>query len=79
MQQAIEQASQEAVEVSIAVFVIGVLGSIREHEWMLQLQDMGMTTAAAERTCGAAVRELARANAMVLSARATRRFDMGKF
>ena len=79
VKQAIERASQEAVEVSIAVFVIGVLGSIREHEWMLQLQDMGMTTAAAERTCGAAVRELARANAMVLSARATRRFDMGKF
>ena len=77
--QAIKQASDEEVEVSIAVFVIGVLGSIREDEWMQQLQDMGMTPTEAERTCSTAVRELARANAMVLSARATRRFDLGKF
>ena len=61
------------------VFIIGVLGSIREHEWMQQLQDIGMTKTAAERTCEVSMRALVKANAMVLSARATHRFAMGKF
>jgi hypothetical protein len=75
----LEHRGQEEVEVFSAVFILGVLGSYREHDWAEMLTEMGVTPAGVERVCKAALPALTKANGGVLTARQERRFAMAKF